>query len=297
MEPWPFLEYASHMMHGKKKKIENELSFLQRISSEKVLLGMVHLAPLPGNPAYGGESLDTITARACRDAQVLLDEGMDGCIVENFGDAPFFKERVPPHVLTVMTRIALSLPSRGAGRKKFLRGVNILRNDALGALAVAAAAELDFLRVNVHAGVMATDQGIIEGRAAETLRARALLNVPVAILADLLVKHAAPLGSGRDQGPAALARDLAERGRADGIIITGPATGAPCDLDLLQNVREALPQNPLLVGSGVTSKTISRLLEIADGAIIGSSLKMKGDVHAPVDPRRVRELVRSARGG
>jgi len=256
---------------------------------------MVHLPPLPGSPSHGGETLEEIEERARRDAGALLDGGMDGYIMENFGDSPFFKGPVPPHVLTMMTRVALALPCTGGPEKKPLRGVNVLRNDARGALSVAAGAGLDLIRVNVHTGAMVTDQGIIEGRAAETLRTRALLHAPVAILADLLVKHAAPLGGGPLADPAALARDLVERGRADAIIITGPATGAPADLGRLRMVRESVPDSPILVGSGVTSKTVAPILEIADGVIVGSSLKAGGNVLAPVDPRRVRELVRAAR--
>ncbi len=255
---------------------------------------MVHLPPLPGSPGYRGEPIESLIARVRRDVEALLDGGMDGAIIENFGDAPFFKENVPPHVLTLMTRIALSLLRESSRGEKPLIGVNVLRNDARGALAVAMAAGLDFIRVNVHCGAMATDQGIVEGRAAETLRDRAALAAPVAILADVLVKHAAPLGSG-GQDAGMTARDLAERGRADGLIVTGPATGEPLDLSRLRTVRKAVPGLPLLAGSGVTARSIAKILEVADGAIVGTSLKEGGDVRAPVDSKRVRDLVRAAR--
>ncbi len=271
-----------------------ETAFRERFTRDRVLLGMVHLPPLPGSPGYRGEPIDSLISRARSDAEALLDGGMDGYVIENFGDAPFFKERVPPHVLTLMTRIALSLPREAVGGDKPLIGVNVLRNDACGALAVAMAAGLDFIRVNVHCGAMATDQGIIEGRAAETLRDRTALAAPVSILTDVLVKHAAPLGSGADD-PAIVARDLAERGRADGLIVTGRATGEPLDLARLLAVRKAVPGLPLLAGSGVTARSVGKILEFADGAIVGTSLKEAGDGRAPVDPKRVRDLVRAAR--
>jgi membrane complex biogenesis BtpA family protein len=275
------------------KTAQESLPFLRRFEKGKVLLGMVHLAPLPGSPFHLGESIEEIIARARRDAEAVLEGGMDGFIIENFGDVPFFAGPVPPHVLTHMTRIALELAAPAGA----LRGVNVLRNDAMGALAIAAAAGLDFIRVNVHTGAMVTDQGIIEGRAAETLRARALLRSPVAIAADVLVKHAAPLGGGPLADPAALALDLVERGGADALIVTGPATGAPVDPERMAVIRRAAPGRPLLLGSGATPETLGKLLASADGAIIGTSLKLGGDPRAPVDARRVRALVKSARGG
>jgi len=255
---------------------------------------MVHLPPLPGSPLWRGERLAAIVERSKRDAEAILAEGFDGYLLENFGDTPFFPDRVPPHVLTMMTRIALALP-RAAGRgTPAISGVNVLRNDALGALSIAAAAGLDVIRVNVHSGVMVTDQGLIEGRAAETLRARSLLAAPVAILADVLVKHAEPLAPRSLADPGAHARDLVERAGADALVVTGPATGAPTDLARLRAVSRAVPGRPLFAGSGVTPRTIGRILEIADGVIIGTALKVDGDVHAPVDPRRARAMVRAA---
>lgn len=241
--------------------------------------------------------MESIIARARRDARAILEGGMDGYIIENFCDVPFFPGPVPPHVLTVMVRIALALREVEKGSERPIAGVNVLRNDALGALAVAFAAGLDLIRVNVHSGVMVTDQGIIEGRAFETLRSRALLGAPVAIFADVLVKHAAPLCGGPLADPAFAARDIAERGCADALIVTGPQTGAPADMDRLLAVRRAVPDHPLLAGSGVTEETAGSSLEIADGAIVGTSLKAGGEVLAPVDGRRVRALVKAARRG
>ena len=153
-----------------------------------VILGVIHLPPLPSSPGYAGESLGQLIDRASTEVERLADAGFDGYVIENFGDAPFFPRAVPPVVLTVMTRILSALPARG-----LRRGVNVLRNDAKGALAVAAAAEADFIRVNVHIGAMVTDQGLIEGQAAETLRLQRQVAPEVQIFADVDVKHARPL--------------------------------------------------------------------------------------------------------
>src|SRR5690606_33308017 len=110
---------------------------------------MVHLLPLPGAPRWGGR-LEDVLARARADAEALEAAGFDGVIVENFLDAPFHPGRVPPLTVAAMTRAvsdvraAVSVPV----------GVNVLRNEAEAALAVCAATEAAFLRVNVHVGAM-----------------------------------------------------------------------------------------------------------------------------------------------
>jgi hypothetical protein len=263
------------------------LPFTERIQAAKLLLGVVHLRPLPGSPGHRGERLAAIEAAARADAEALLEAGFDGYLVENFGDMPFYPGPVPPHVLTAMTRIALGLPREGA-----LVGANVLRNDASGALAVALGASLHMIRVNVHTGVLATDQGLIEGKAAWTLRERSALAPGVAILADVDVKHASPVGA---FDLAAAAEETAHRGRADALIVTGKGTGKPVRLDDLRTVRAAVPAVPILAGSGVTLETVRRVLRLADGVIVGTAIKRDGRVLEPVDPRRAKAFVARAR--
>ncbi|HEU5430719.1 MAG TPA: BtpA/SgcQ family protein, partial [Thermomicrobiales bacterium] len=174
-------------------------------------------------------------------------------------------------------------------------GVNVLRNDAAAALAVAAvcAGPGAFIRVNVHSGAMVTDQGVIAGQADRTLRRRRDLGADVAILADVLVKHAVPLGEWTIEDAA---RDAAERGLADALIVTGAGTGQATDLADVRRVRAALPNAVLLVGSGVTVATVAETLIIADGVIAGTALKVDGVTTAPVDVERVRRFVAAAKG-
>src|SRR3954449_7631783 len=122
--------------------------------------------------------------------------------------------------------------------------VNVLGNDAASAIAVAAATGAAFVRINVHTGAMLADQGIIEGRAAETLRMRAALAPEVLIFADHMVKHATPL-TVVDEAQAA--KDLRHRGLADAIIVSGAETGAEPDRDRFARVREALSDAPILI--------------------------------------------------
>jgi uncharacterized protein len=255
--------------------------------SAKPLIGMVHLLPLPGSPAWGG-SLREVLDRALLDAQILADTGYDGLIVENFGDTPFLPDHVHAETIAGVAVIA----DRLRERIDLPLGINILRNDARAALAVAAVTGASFIRVNVHTGAMLTDQGWIEGRAHETLRLRAALDSQIAICADVMVKHALP-PAGADLSQ--LAADTFVRGRADVLIVSGTATGAATDPADISAVKNAVPGAPVWIGSGVTPANVYALLKLADGAIVGSAIKADGHASKPVDPRRAAELVRAAR--
>jgi hypothetical protein len=235
------------------------------------VFGMLHLPPLPGAPLFGG-SLEAVIEAALADARALRDGGADGMVFENYGDRPFFKDRVEARTVAAMTRVIADV-TREVGLPF---GVNVLRNDAASALAIAAATGASFIRVNVHTGAMLTDQGIIEGQAAETLRLRASLAPRVLIFADHMVKHATPLVADIDEEQAA--KDLLLRGLADAIIVSGRETGAEPDRARFACVRAAI-DGPLLVGSGLTADNAAAF-EAADGAIVGTSLKRGGRVVA-----------------
>jgi membrane complex biogenesis BtpA family protein len=173
-------------------------------------------------------------------------------------------------------------------------GINALRNDARAALGIAAASGGSFIRVNVHTGVAATDQGMIEGRADETLRYRSLLGKEIAILADVHVKHATPVS---EPDLVRAAKDTAYRGLADGLIITGPATGEPVDLEDLRRVREAVPDRLLYVGSGATAGTAGALLAWANGIIVGTGIKPGNDPASPIDAGLASAFARAAGRG
>lgn len=253
----------------------------------RAVIGMVHLAPLPGSPA-SELPLERISAEAVRDARVLAECGFDALLVENFGDAPFRATTVDPHTVAAMTLVA-----RAIRRETDLpMGINVLRNDPLAAIAVATACEATFIRINIHTGVYATDQGIIEGRADETLRYRRRLGSRVSIYADVHVKHASPLLA---QSIAEAAEEAAYRGRADGLIVSGTATGRPTSLTAIQAVRAAVPDRPIWVGSGATAADVRELLGLADAVIVGTAIKQDGRTTAPVDADRAKTFVQAAR--
>ncbi len=250
---------------------------------QHAVFGMVHLKPLPGAPLFGG-SLDEVIDAALRDARALTQGGCDGLGIENFGDRPFYATRVPPETVAAMTRVVTEI----AREVRLPIGINVLRNDPHSALAIAAAVGAAFIRINVHTGVMITDQGIIEGEAAETLRTRAWIAPGVAIFADHLVKHAQPLA---EVDVIQSVKDLRMRGLADAIIVTGSGTGVAGDPERLRVLRTAIDA-PLIAGSGV-DETNAAMFADADAAIVGTSLKRGGDVDAEVDPARVERVVRA----
>jgi len=253
--------------------------------NKKLLIGVIHLQPLPGSPRWRGD-LEKVIDSAVRDAYAYARGGADAVFIENFGDVPFTKGRVGPETVAAMAaagravRAAIKLPL----------GFNVLRNDACAALGLCTACGGSFVRVNVHCGAMVTDQGIIEGNAFETLRYKSWIAPKVEIFADVHVKHAVPLGN---SSLADSARDTLARGLADALIISGTGTGLPADLGALKTVRTACPTARILIGSGVTAENVSTYAEFADGFIVGTSLKVGGEVSARVDAKRVAALVKA----
>lgn len=251
------------------------------------LVGMVHLAPLPGSPRYGGSFVDVIET-AVTDATTLAESGFPCLLVENFGDVPFYPDSVPPETVAAMAIAVREVK----GASDLPVGVNVLRNDALAALAVAAATGASFVRVNVLVGTMYTDQGPITGRAAQVARTRATLCPDTEIWADVLVKHATP-PPGSDA--AGLAADTVTRGLADAVIVSGSGTGHPVDPQMGASIRDAVPPGiRVVVGSGATPDGLTGLLEFADTVIVGSAVKHDGDARRRVDPARAAAMVASA---
>jgi len=255
----------------------------QIFKTQHPIIGVVHLLPLPTSPRWGG-SLKAAIDRAEQEATALASGGVDGIMVENFFDAPFTNSQVDPAVVSSMTVIVSRLMNLIA----LPVGINVLRNDARSAMAIASCVKAQFIRVNVLTGVMATDQGLIEGQAHQLLRYRRELGSDVKILADVLVKHARPLGS---PNLTVAVQDTIERGLADAVILSGWATGSPPSLEDLELARAAANGTPVFIGSGANWENISTLIQAADGAIVSSSLKRHGRRDQPVDPIRVSHFV------
>lgn len=259
----------------------------QLFKTRTPIIGVVHLLPLPTSPRWGG-NLKAVVDRAEQEAAALASGGVDGIIVENFFDAPFTKNQVDPAVVSAMTVVV----QRIQNLVTLPIGLNVLRNDAKSAMAIASCVRAQFIRVNVLTGVMATDQGLIEGEAHQLLRYRRELGCDVKILADVLVKHARPLSS---PNLTVAVKDTIERGLADAVILSGWATGSPPNLEDLELASTAANGTPVLIGSGASLDNIATLMTAADGVIVSSSLKRQGRIEQPIDPNRVSQFVEAAR--
>jgi membrane complex biogenesis BtpA family protein len=253
----------------------------------KVFIGVVHLRPLPGSPRWRGD-VESVIDFAVKDARAYERGGADALFIENFGDVPFTKGSVAPETIAAMAAAGRAI--RQAVRLPI--GFNVLRNDARAALALCAVCGGEFIRVNVHTGAMLTDQGLIEGNAYETLRYRQRVCPKVQIFADVHVKHAVPLGNWTIEDAA---RDTVERGLADALIVSGAGTGLAADVADVERVRRTAPAAKVLLGSGVTVANVRDFLPVADGFIVGSSLKLGGKLSNNVDPKRVAALARAIR--
>jgi membrane complex biogenesis BtpA family protein len=252
----------------------------------KVLIGVIHLGPLPGSPGYEG-NLEGVVGTAIEEARILAKSGFDGIIVENYGDIPFLSDSVAPETTAAMA-VAASEIKRVATVPV---GINVLRNDAAAALAVAGVCGCEFVRVNVLVGAYVTSEGMLEGQPGKVMRLRRSIAPNALVFADTMVKHAYPLA------PTSLAEDVldvVERGRADAVIVTGPRTGLPPAGDDLESVRTTLKAAglavPVLVGSGAGPANAEDFLRLTDGLIVGSYIRKGGRAGGEIDAEKALEM-------
>ena len=255
----------------------------------KVVIGVIHLRPLPGAPAYDGEAMAQLVDHATDEAARYRDGGVDGLIVENHGDIPFAR----PEALGAETAACMAVITDAVRRSVGLpTGVNVLANGAVQAIAVAKAAGAAFVRVNQWANAYVANEGLMDGQAGAATRYRTLLRgQDIRIFADVHVKHGAHAVTADREIPE-LARDV-EFFDADAAIATGQRTGDAATVEEMRALAQGCAL-PLLVGSGVTAGNIASVFAEVDGVIIASSLKRDGVWWNEVDPARVRSFMAEA---
>jgi hypothetical protein len=252
---------------------------------EKPVIGMVHLWPLPGAPGYTGYGMNTILDHARRDAEALLEGGVDGLIVENMWDLPYYVgAQVQLEAVTAQAVAARAIKDMAG----IPVGVNVIHNGWQSELAIAVAAGLDFIRICILTGARLWDTGDLDrGCAADLLRRRKELGAEqIKLFADVDKKHSVPF-PGLDLETHI---EWTEFYRADALIVSGRMTGDAPPLEKVRRARAAATR-PILMGSGTTAENIAEFLQYADGAIVGSSLKIDGVAENPVDLGRVRRYV------
>jgi len=262
--------------------------YKQIFSQGKTIIGMIHLPPLPGTPEGKDARFTDLCKFALSELEKLQSGGVDGVIIENFWNMPYFPNEVPSITIASMAAIA----GRVIEQSSIPVGVNILYNDFLGEISIARAMDAAFIRAEVFVDPSLSETGIIQPSAASLYRERHFLNADgIGIFADIHSKNTTPIW---DRSLLESALDAQNRAKADAIIITGAGTGKPVVVEDLQNLREKLTI-PLLIGSGVTAQTITELIKNCDGAIVGSYFKTSGNINLPTDINRVRELVEAVK--
>ncbi|KXB03826.1 photosystem I assembly BtpA [candidate division MSBL1 archaeon SCGC-AAA261G05] len=252
----------------------------------KPIIGMIHLLPMPGAPGCDHD-VDLILEKALEDAEKLEDGGVDGLIVENMWDIPYFVgSDIPPETIAIQ-----SVAARKVVEKVDIPvGANVIHNAGRGDLAVALASGAKFMRICLFTGAQVWDTGEFDhGVAAELTRLRRYFNAEdIRIFADIDKKHA-KVFPGIDLRTHAI---WSEYYLADALIVTGEMTGRPPKIDDVKTVKEAT-NRPVLMGSGMDKDNVSEFLKYADGAIVGTSLKEDGVTENPVDLGRVKEFMKT----
>ncbi len=257
-------------------------SLKEMFGVEKPIIGMVHLLPLPGAPGYDSYGMDAVIEHALRDAEALISGGVDGLMVENMWDLPYYVGmEVPPEEMTAQAVAARAIVEAVDAPV----GINVIHNGGRVTLAIAVAAGADFIRVCLLTGARVWDTGEFDrGCAAELLRWRKNLGAEhIKIFADVDKKHSVAF-PGIDL---ATHIEWTEFYLADALIVSGKMTGDAPELEKVRRARE-LTTRPILMGSGTTADNIAQFLQYADGAIVGTALKVDGIAENLVDVERVK---------
>ncbi|MFX0050340.1 MAG: BtpA/SgcQ family protein [Candidatus Hermodarchaeota archaeon] len=247
---------------------------------KKPLIGMVHLPSLY-NPKKIPVSIDEAFNISFQDAIILEKAGFDAILIENFHDTPYSKYRLDDTRFLIMNLVVSKILSRIS----IPCGINILRNACVQALVMATVNQASFIRCNIYEGAYVTDQGIIEGVAAQVRKRYRELGSKIKILVDIHVKHATPLG---DFSITEAAANATRRGEADAIIISGRETGKLIDSTKLENFANVSKIRPIL-GSGLSKENITKVFPYISGAIVGTSLKVS-DLNSPIDSDKASQL-------
>ena len=263
-------------------------STMQRLfGAARALIGMLHVRALPGAPRHA-LALDEIAATAVAEAMVYRDSGFDALMIENMHDLPYMKGAAPPETVAAMTAIG-----REVRREVPLPlGVQVLAGANREALAVALACGASFIRSEAFVFGHVADEGWLEASAGPLLRARRAMGADeIAVFADIKKKHAAHAATA-DVSLVETA-EAAALNLADGVIVTGAATGLEADAADVRAVADAVTV-PVLVGSGMTPANLERY-GAAHGFIVGSSVKRDGLWSNPLDPARTKALAAAFR--
>jgi membrane complex biogenesis BtpA family protein len=262
-------------------------NFKRVFGETKPIIGMVHFAALPGAPLFDAEAgLAALVAGVAKDLAALQSAGFDAVMFGNENDRPYEFE-----VDTASTATMAYVIGKLRSEISVPFGVNVLW-DPMSTMALAAATGAAFVR-EIFTGTYASDMGPWNPDAGRALRYRDRLGRrDLAVLDNISAEFAWSLDR----------RPLADRARSavfssipDAVLVSGTITGEAAAMSDLEAVKQALPDTPVLANTGVKHDTVADVLRVADGCIVGSSLKVDGNTWNPVDPERAAEFMRLAR--
>ncbi|HVX22689.1 MAG TPA: BtpA/SgcQ family protein [Acidimicrobiales bacterium] len=254
----------------------------------KPLIAMAHVPALPGTPLYDDvDGIAGLVRHVKRDVAVLVDAGFDAVMFCNENDRPYTL-KADLVASAVMARVVTECIPDAVPF-----GVDYLW-DAECALAAAIATDARFMR-EVVTGAWESDMGLWTPDAAGLLRRRRHFGAEgLAVLMNVTPEFASSVGR---RSPAEVARTVAVSSLPDAILVSGPMAGAEPSASTVAEVRNAVPADlPVLLNTGAKADNIAAFLEVADGCIVGSALKVDGYTWNPVDPDRAAAFVRAARG-
>jgi len=259
--------------------------FQEMFNVKKPLLGMVHFPPLPGSPLYDGSAgMKKIRDTALRDAEALVKAGFDGIVFSNEGDRPYLST-VDNVTVAAMSRVI----SETAATFDVPFGLSVLADPA-AAVAIGAAAEADFVRIFLS-WVFVGDWGIVDPDAGKLQRLRASLAPSMKVFANIS-RHTEPLGGRKLED---IARGAVKFGLADAVCLAGTTAGSEIPEEDLLSARRGASDVPVIAGTGVSVENAERMLALADGVIMGTSVKVDKDTFKPVDPGKAAEFIRRAK--
>ena len=248
------------------------------------VVGMIHVRALPGTPRHRS-GMESILDQALAEAQLYRDCGVHALMVENMHDVPYLKNP-GSEIVSSMAVVARAVKQTNPALPL---GIQILAGANREALSVALAANADFIRAEGFVFGHVADEGYIDACAGDLLRHRAAIGANrVAVFADIKKKHSShAVTADVDIVQTAHA---AEFFLADGLILTGAATGEAANLAELRAVYAAT-RLPVFVGSGINAANVSDYTPVADAFIVGSDFKQNGNWALPLDPDRIRRLM------
>ncbi|MEM1675440.1 MAG: BtpA/SgcQ family protein [Desulfurococcaceae archaeon] len=251
------------------------------------IIGVIHLPPLPGSPGYNGLKTSDYVNYVLNETEKVLKAGLNGVIIENYMDYPYSVRLTNIEALNVLEKVVYSVKEEYSD---LIVGVNVLRNSSIESVEIACRTGIDFIRINAYYEPLFTPEGYLKPVARLVWNKIRERNCCVKIYADVNVKHSRKIFDFIEA-----LYNTCLRGRVHGAIITGIATGFETPVHKVFIAKNICRDREIWVGSGVSINNIGKYVGLADGVIVGTSIKENGLTSNPIDYVKALKLVEKAR--